>query len=329
MTDAVARASHIADEILFPAAIETDAAERVPESHLRALADAGLFGLRGPRAAGGLELRQEEFSPVVESLAGGCLATTFVWLQHHGAVQALAQSGNTALAAAWLPELCAGRRRAGLALQALRPGPALLEAVPAPGGYRLEGNVPWVTGWGMIHTLFTVARSAGQQTVSLLIDAAESRSLSATLQRLVATNASRSVVLRFRQHFVPHEQVVSVEEYEPMPAYDGGGRSNGSLALGVCQRACRLIGETPLWAELDERRRALDGADEHAMAAARARAVELALRASAAAITHAGSRSITAGSHAQRLGREALFLLVFGSRPAIQSALLAELRAVP
>jgi alkylation response protein AidB-like acyl-CoA dehydrogenase len=241
MTDTIALASRIADQILFPAALVTDGAERVPESHLEALADAGLFGLRGPRAAGGLELSQEQFSQVVEALAGGCLATTFVWLQHHAAVQALAQSSNTTLAAAWLHELCAGRRRAGLALHALRPGPALLGATPVPGGYLLEGSAPWVTGWGMIHTLFTIARSTDQQTLSVFIDAEESSSLAATRERLVATNASRSVVLRFRQHFVAHEQVVSLEPYRPMPAHDGGGRINGSLALGVAQRACRLI----------------------------------------------------------------------------------------
>jgi hypothetical protein len=34
-----------------------------------------------------------------------------------------------------------------------------------------------------------------------------------------------------------------------------------------------------------------------------------------------GSRAILAGEHAQRLAREALFLLVFASRPAIKQSL--------
>ena len=326
VTDVIALASRLADELLFPAALATDAAERVPETHLEALAAAGLFGLRGPHSAGGLDLDQAPFSDVVELLASGCLATTFVWLQHHSAVQALAQSDNRRLAGAWLPALCAGQRRAGLALQAaLRPGPALLEAAAVPGGYLLQGSVPWVTGWGLIHTLYGIARSTDPHSVTFLIDANQSQTLKASAQRLVATNASASVTLHLERHFVPHEHVVSVQPYVPPPPHDGGGRSNGSLALGVARRACRLIGETPLWAELDARRQELDRANESNLAKARARAVELALRASAAAVVRGGSRSIGSDAHAQRLAREALFLLVFGSRPAIRSQLLAEL----
>jgi alkylation response protein AidB-like acyl-CoA dehydrogenase len=40
-----------------------------------------------------------------------------------------------------------------------------------------------------------------------------------------------------------------------------------------------------------------------------------------------GSRSVTVDQHPQRLAREALFLLVFGSRPGIKSALLRRFRA--
>jgi hypothetical protein len=38
-----------------------------------------------------------------------------------------------------------------------------------------------------------------------------------------------------------------------------------------------------------------------------------------------GSRSARAGSDAERTAREALFLLVFGSRPAIKASLLSRL----
>jgi len=39
-----------------------------------------------------------------------------------------------------------------------------------------------------------------------------------------------------------------------------------------------------------------------------------------------GSRAVLAGNHAQRLYREAGFLLAFGSRPAIRDELLGLLR---
>jgi hypothetical protein len=98
---------------------------------------------------------------------------------------------------------------------------------------------------------------------------------------------------------------------------------NGSLALGVTLRCCRLLGPGQLDHELDACRAALDvAADVGAMSQARAAASELAVRAAAALAVHEGSKAVMPDQHAQRLSREALFLLVFGSRPPIKAALL-------
>ena len=64
------------------------------------------------------------------------------------------------------------------------------------------------------------------------------------------------------------------------------------------------------------------------MAQARAAASELAVRAAAALAVQVGSQSVTVDQHAQRLAREAMFLLVFGSRPRIKNALLRRLGAI-
>ena len=63
------------------------------------------------------------------------------------------------------------------------------------------------------------------------------------------------------------------------------------------------------------------------MSEARAAASELAVRAAAALAVREGSPSVTVEQQVQRLTREALFLLVFGSRPGIKSALLRRLGA--
>ena len=62
---------------------------------------------------------------------------------------------------------------------------------------------------------------------------------------------------------------------------------------------------------------------------ARARASELAVRAAHALAVSRGSRSALAGDVAERLSREAAFLLVFASRPAIKDALLQSFKASP
>jgi hypothetical protein len=65
------------------------------------------------------------------------------------------------------------------------------------------------------------------------------------------------------------------------------------------------------------------------MAEARAAASELALRAAAALAVRDGGNAVTVDQHAQRLARQAVFLLGFGSRPGIKTALLERLGAVP
>ena len=93
--------------MLFPEAMEVDAADSVPAAHLDRLAAAGLYGAAAPRDAGGLDLDPVTMGLVVEALAGGCLATAFVWLQHHGLVRNLA-SGPPALRDEWLGTLARG-----------------------------------------------------------------------------------------------------------------------------------------------------------------------------------------------------------------------------
>jgi hypothetical protein len=121
--------------------------------------------------------------------------------------------------------------------------------------------------------------------------------------------------------------VVDVAPFVAKPAYDGGGRLNGSLALGITGRCCQMMGPTPLYVELDERRAQLDAATDETMAVARAAAVELAVRATTALVVHTGSAALLTQHHAQRLAREAIFLLTFGTRPAVRSELLTLLRA--
>jgi alkylation response protein AidB-like acyl-CoA dehydrogenase len=318
-------ANAIADDLLFPTAAATDAADQVPRSHLDLLADAGLYGLFGPSDAGGLGAEAATGLSVVEALAGGCLSTTFVWIQHHSALLAVAASATPGVREAFIGDLCRGKWRAGIAVAGIRPGAPGVTAEAMTGGWRVNGDVPWVTGWGLIDVIHTAARDPDGAIVWMLIDAVVSPSLSVTRLRMVAVEASVTVVVSFRDHFVPAERTTSIEPYREWTARDARGlRTNGSLALGVARRCCRLLGPSPLDEELAACRERLDHA---AMAApdtlpvARADASLLAGRAAAALVVATGSRSVLRDQHPQRLAREAMFLLVFASRPPIRDAL--------
>jgi alkylation response protein AidB-like acyl-CoA dehydrogenase len=323
----IEKAVQISAELLFPAAISVDASDRVPAGHLDVLASEGFYGLAGPPASGGPDADLPAIWSIVEILAGGCLATTFVWMQHHSAVRALAGAPDL-LRARWLEPLCRGSRRAGVALAGALPGPPLLRARQVAGGYVLDGTAPWVTGWGMIDVLYTAARDDQDNVVAVLLAAEAGPTLTAESLRMVAVTASSTVQLRFDGHFVPADSVTGISPHrqwldrDPMRL-----RANGSLALGVAARCCTMIGPSPLDGALRARRDALNTGLLESMPAARAGASDLAMQAAAALVAVTGSRAILAGEHPQRLAREALFLLVFASRPAIKGILASRLTA--
>jgi alkylation response protein AidB-like acyl-CoA dehydrogenase len=322
--DPVGVAQRLAEETLFPAALATDACDTLPAELLDALADAGLYGLTGPTSAGGLGADFKTVCDVIEALASGCLTTTFVWTQHLGCVLAAASSANEAIGE-WVAPLCAGTRRAGLALGGARSGTPSLQAHETDGGWMLSGTSPFVSGWHRMDVMHTAARTEDERLVWAFVDAKESDTLSVERVHLVALNATATVSVEFRDHVVPSSRVTSITPFDDGPTPPPVIRTHASFPLGVAFRCCQLIGTTPLAGEIVDLRAELDRLDPATIEAARGEAGELALRASAALAVATGSRSLLMTEHAQRLVREALFCLVYALRPGSREALLATL----
>ena len=306
----------------FADAADVDSAAMLPAKHVSALASAGMYGIFAPVANGGLGLDYAGTCAVVEELASSCLATTFVWVQHFRFLGAMVDPTSPAkLRKAYLAGAVRGEVKGGVALTGLLPGPARLSARPAPGGWQVDGEAPWVSGWGIVDLVFLVARGPDETVVSLLLDGRSQPGLSVQPLRLSAANASGTVRLGFDGVLVAGDRVVSQQPYEVARHQSERLRLNGSFALGVTKRCCALLGPSPLDDDLVVCRSELDMADEAAMPAARARASALAVRAAHALAVHRGARSAIAGDVAERLTREAAFLLVFGSRAGIKGAL--------
>ena len=318
-------ASRIAADVLFPAALATDRADVVPVELLDALADAEMYGLSGPVASGGIDADFPTAYRVIETLASGCLTTTFVWAQHLGAVRAAAMSTNDAVRE-WVAPLCRGERRAGLALGGALAGPAPLVARPGGDGWLFSGLSPFVSGWGRVDVVHTAARTDDGRIVWALLDARESPTLEVERLELVALNATATVRAEFREHVVPAARVTSVEPHREERPPAELLRIHAAFPLGVARRCCSLLGETPLHEELAVVRTELDRLDPATAESARGAAAEVGLRAAAALAVRTGSRSLLLSDHAQRLAREALFCLVYALRPGSRDALLADLQ---
>ncbi|MBH0780899.1 acyl-CoA dehydrogenase family protein [Nocardia bovistercoris] len=325
----VERARRIAEEVLYPDAAAVDRTGQVPAGHWEVLAEAGLYGA----STAGLEL--PDIVRIIEILSGSCLSTAFVWLQHHGAVLSLSGSANARLRETYLTELTAGRKRAGAAFAGAVSQPGKLWAERVEGGYRLTGDAPFVSGWGIIDVVQVASRAtektSGDTVVSGLIDAASAESLTAVPTELVAGQGTSTVRLRFDDHFLPDDRVTGAARYEDFLAFQHiGSRLNGAVTCGVAERAIRVLEQiskpqaSPLWEQLDAARSELDRSltDPAVLQSARARASELALRSAAALVAATGAPALLADQPAQRLLREATFGLVAASRPEMRSALV-------
>lgn len=324
MADPVAAAEALAEELLWPAALEIDQAPFVPVRYLDALAGAGLYGLYGPASAGGLDADAPTAGRVVAALGGASFTTAFVWVQHHTAVRMAALPRPDLLG-----PLCRGELRAGIAVAAMRrPGPPAMSARPvAGGGWELDGWAPWVTGWGLIDVVVVAARH-GDDLVWCLVDAAAAPTLRAEPQRLAAQQASATVTLTLAAHPVPAERVLAVEPYAEWRSRDARGlRQNGYFPLGVAARAARLVESGALAAEASALMAALDDRPDRDIPAVRAEASLLAVRATTALVAARGGRAVALDDQAQRLHRDAMFLLVFGQTPDIRAAQVAALLA--
>ena len=124
-------ARRLADEVLFPLALDADTAGVVPVAQLQALADAGFYGISTYCDA-------PLIAELIETIASGCLTTTFVWTQHLGAT-----------AAAWYSKgpvrdelsvaLATGAKRGGVAFaHMLRP----VRHSPPPNRMVMVGGSP-------------------------------------------------------------------------------------------------------------------------------------------------------------------------------------------
>ncbi|WP_370945946.1 acyl-CoA dehydrogenase family protein [Amycolatopsis sp. cg5] len=334
----VERARALADDVLFPAAAEVDAKGEVPRAHFDRLAAEGFYGLAAPAEAGGAGAEFPELIAVLETLAGGCLSTMFTWIQHHGLVVGLLGSSNEALRDKYLASLIRGDLRAGVAYAGVIPTPPRMRATRVDGGFVFEGEAPFVSGWGSIDVLQLSGRD-GETVVNAVIRPVAGPNVAVRRLELVAAQGTSTVGLTLDGLYVPRENVFAEVAHADFVAGNTfASRLNGCAPLGIAERAARLIEEAgkaetaaSLRAEQTEIRAALDAglADPGGLPQARARAAELAFRSAGALVAAVGSSAVLAGQHAQRLVREATFLLVAGSRPEIKSALLEKFEIHP
>jgi hypothetical protein len=260
-----------------------------------------------------------------EILAGACCSTWFVQTQHHTPVATLSRSEGP-VRERLLGPLSRGELLSGVAYAHLRSYPRTpVRVTRRRDGWRFDGTVPWYTGWGLNDVMLLAGVTDGGEVLFAFTEAREQPGLRASEpMRLAALTASRTVSLELDGLWLPEEAVALRKPYEEWAATDRAKTVDASPAVfGITEAALAPLGEEtaePLRSRLEEiRGRAYELADlpmtSERMAerlTLRIRAAELMRTATTAGVVAGGGRSMSLTGTAQRLAREALFLLVQG-----------------
>ena len=344
----------IADEQLRPCAAAADQGNiHGPVSeNLRRLGRAGFFGLGISEKQGGLGADDVTRHEYTEILASACGVTAFTQQQLQTGIKFVVESQNRTLKAELLPALALGRLRCGIALSHLRrAGPPAMCAVPVPGGYLLNGVIPWISGWALLDSFVLGASLEDGSHLFVYVEKkAHTKALTASPPLpLIVMAASDTVEVQVRDLFIPAEFVLSCRPAEALRQADHQTiTTHAALSLG-CARAganhLRELAQSPgrealmatalaLTAEIDHcRRDALlwncdcAGHPQYATHALRARATAnvLAVRAAHATIIATGGRAHLRDAAPQRLLREAQFYGTAVLTPEVQAATLDQL----
>jgi alkylation response protein AidB-like acyl-CoA dehydrogenase len=212
-TDALARVRHVVERELRPLAARIDEEGLYPSHVLKQLGAAGAFAQHhegyGQRAGIDLGLAIEAMSIVSET----CLSTAFcVWCQDAFGWY-LQNSENAGLRAHLQAGAASGDVSGGTGLS--NPMKALsgiepmkLKGKRVPGGYRVNGVLPWVSNLETGHYL-AFCFDAGQETIAAIArlghDGVESRRGA----EFIALEGTATRAVGFGNAFIPDEMVLS------------------------------------------------------------------------------------------------------------------------
>jgi alkylation response protein AidB-like acyl-CoA dehydrogenase len=315
-----------------------------PAASWDALRTAGVLGCAVPQEYGGAGLGPADLLRVGEALASACLTTAFILSQRDAAVRRLL-AGPEHLKQRYLPRLAAGEVFLTVGLSQLTTsrqhgGPAL-RATPTPHGYRLDGDIPWVTGADRAEAVVTGATLAdGSQLLVALPTDQPGVAIGPPLE-LAALYGSRTSAIRCDAVEVEAGLVIAGPAEHVLGKVGGGGLETSALALGLAGAATHY-----LRGEADRRPDLRDVADRFAAArdAARAKLLDLvaspvpdavlavrvectrlALRATQVALVAARGAGFVASHPVGRWARQALFFLVWSCPRPVSADLLADL----
>lgn len=347
MSDVLSRAERFLREEVAPKAAQIDKNESDLRTALHGLGRESLLALKRPVEYGGPALSEPEFRSFQVAVARASGALAFLQTQHQSAASLIAKGSNESLKKRVLPLMSDGSRLIGVGFSQLRrPGKPVVTAEECPGGYRLNGRVPWVTGEGYFHDFLVAGELPDGTAVFGLMPLGETEGARLSPRMKLATfEVANTVAVELEDYVVREEDVAGVR---PRGWIQENDMLNvvlqGYFALGCALAGADVVGQmaerkesarlhaaqAQLMASVERLRADMDevasaDVDAQTKLRARARAIALAARSAHAAVAAGGGGSIGSDAPGQRIFREAMVYTVSAQTPEILEATLDEL----
>jgi alkylation response protein AidB-like acyl-CoA dehydrogenase len=337
-----------------PFATQIDSDPEALREALQGLGEHCLLALRLPKLWGGAEVSEDSFQTFQELLARYSGALAFLQTQHQSAAAMLVQSQNDSVTREYLPRMSKGQVLIGVGFSQLRrAGDPPVKALPVVGGYQLDGQVPWVTGFGLFQDFIVGTALPDGRSVFGVVPFVETYQESGGAiaftqpMPLAAMTSTNTVTATLTGWFLPEERVVFVKpagwihENDKRNVLKSTGLVLGCARAGLdileaayCTKPLPFIAQAfeSLDRELTECRSAIRQAQQDNTASVakklqlRAWVIELAVRCAHAAVTVSSGAANYSHHAAQRVYREALVFTVSGQTTAVMEATLARVR---
>jgi alkylation response protein AidB-like acyl-CoA dehydrogenase len=343
-------------ERLRAMALDLDREPHWPGEQLRLCGEAGVFEWFLEPQWGGAAWSDEDVVRGYYALGAACVTTTFIITQRTGACRRVAGCENERLQQRLLPGLARGEHFATVGISHLTTsrqhlGKPALAAIATPGGFRLNGMSPWVTGGAAADVVVLAASMVdeGEEDRQLLL-AVPTDLPGLTVAEpldLIGLTASSTGPVHLDDVEVPAEWVIAGPVRHVMASGIGastGGYETSTLAIGLAKAAIDFLAdEATRRADLQQPAAAFEAEQsalfEELLAVARGessiskesvrqRANSLVLRSTQAALAAAKGTGYVVGHPAGRWCREALFFLVWSCPQPVAAANLCELAGI-
>jgi alkylation response protein AidB-like acyl-CoA dehydrogenase len=303
-----------------------------------------------PETSGGAGFAAADILAGCMELARADLVPAFILTQFQSAITRLGVAPSEGLKEWWLPRLASGECFATVGISHLTTSrqhvaKPVVAAEPTELGYRLTGEVPWVTGGSHADLLVTGAIVPDGRQILVALPTNRAGVTVGAFENLLALTGSQTGPVHLEGAQVSREEVLAGPAEKVMQIGSTGGTGSlttSALALGHAQNSIdRLKTEATARPYLEEivgafetdasaLRQALletaegrPGPDDNPESL-RARTTALALATSQAYLTACKGAGFVTGHPAERLARQAMFFLVWSCPQAVSSKLLRE-----